>query len=100
MLLYEEEYRTASGLLPYLPLRWTARLAALHRFGPLGLGISAQYGGFLDDLGHGAIAGARVEYRPSRVFKAWLAGNVERDVDATGAPLYTGWGGIGARLRF
>ena len=27
MLLYEEEFRTASGLLPYLPLRWAAAFA-------------------------------------------------------------------------
>jgi hypothetical protein len=86
--------------IPTLPLRWSARLFMLHRFGHLGVGASFQYGKFVDDTGDSEIGGVRVEYKFVKTFKAWLSGNLEHDVDPVVAPLNTIWAGAGARLRF
>lgn len=98
--------------IPLEPLLYSVRPSITHRFGSLQLRGYFQYGDYDADAGWGVIVGARVQYKFSRLFRAWISGNLQHDslasalepqsaaAPATRTRLNILWASAGARFVF
>ncbi|HEX4620194.1 MAG TPA: hypothetical protein VH208_01390, partial [Myxococcaceae bacterium] len=95
--------RLSTGLgqgLAIAPFQFTLRPDVAHRFGPLRLDLSYQYGQYVPGQGHSNSVGLKVEFKFNRMWKVWLTGLLEKDVDGSGNQTSSGSLAAGVRLRF
>jgi hypothetical protein len=86
--------------IPLEPLQYSVRPNLAHRFGPLRVSASGQLGHYLGGEGWSWIGGLKLRYRFSETWSAWLGGNLQRDLYASGDALSIVWANAGARLSF
>jgi hypothetical protein len=95
--------RLSTGLgqgLAIAPFQYTIRPEVAHRFGPLRLDVSYQYGQYVPGQGYSNNVGLKAEFKFNRMWKVWLTGILEKDVDGSGNPTSSGSLAAGVRLRF
>jgi hypothetical protein len=101
-ILVSRDYGTGVALSP---LWFTVRPELTQRFGGFSLGVSFQYGRYVDDAdyAYSLTLGAKLMYRHRfqrfRV-KVWLSGTGQRDVDAASVGTLSGSLSAGARFNF
>lgn len=93
--------RTALGAgVPIAPLNFTVRPEVAHRFGALSINLSYQYVKYVTGEGYANSVGLKIQYKFSKVFKMWITGNGQNDVDAQGDSTKSSTLALGARYSF
>jgi hypothetical protein len=95
--------RLATGLgqgLAIAPYQFTLRPDVAHRFGPLRLDLSYQFGQYVPGQGYSNAVGLKAEFKFNRASKVWLMGILEKDIDGSGNGTSSGSLAAGVRLRF
>jgi hypothetical protein len=87
--------------LPIAPLQYLVRPEVLHRFGDFSAKVWVQAGEYVSGAGYGTTAiGARIQYRFSKAFRAWVTASGQRDVDTDNNASETGTISVGAGYRW
>ena len=92
--------RLGNGL-PIAPLQFTVRPEVAHRWGAFSAKIWLQGGRYVAGAGQSTGGGGvRLQYKFSKVFRLWVSGSGQRDVDEQGAETKSGTLALGAGYRF
>ena len=87
--------------LPIAPLQYLVRPEVLHRFGDFSAKLWGQAGEYASGTGQGTAGlGARLQYKFTKAFRAWLMASGQRDVDADGRVTRSGTISAGAGYRW
>jgi hypothetical protein len=86
--------------LAIAPYVWTIRPDVAHRFGPVRLDLSYQYGQYWPGQGYSNQLGVKTEVKLSRTWKVWATLIGEQDVDGSGDVTKSGLIALGVRYKF
>lgn len=86
--------------IPLEPMRWSVRPTVLERFGAFHVIASFQYAGDVDSSGHSVLFGLKLQYKFSRVVKAWVSAYHQAETLPSSEVQKIDFGSLGATVSF